>query len=153
MANMRSEPVPMRLPRLGGATLIAAALLAAATASIGGVGATRNQPVIAAESKTLLVDAAADGTLVVTEVATPGRVHVIRPQDGQGFVGVAIQGMTFARSTAGIDPKAPFRLIREANGRLWLEDLVTLKRIALDAFGPANARVFAQFLTDGKATP
>ncbi len=47
----------------------------------------------------------------------------------------------------------PFRLIAWSDGRLTLDDLATKRHIELEAFGPTNERVFAEFLSARSATP
>ena len=58
-----------------------------------------------------------------------------------------MRGLARERKRREIGPEPPFRLARAADGRLWLEDPSTGRRIDFIAFGPTNAQAFARLLT------
>ena len=153
MASDAENAVPMTIPVIGGAALIAFALIVSLTAKLTGVGATGPIAIVPVETKELTFDVRPGGITVVTDVASPSKVRVADPAKGQGFVQIAIESLTRERVALGLSTQAPIRLLRQADDRLWLEDPTTGRRLALDAFGPVSARAFAQFLDDGKATP
>jgi len=135
----------------GGATVIAFALMATAFATRTGIGVTRLEPVVAAEGKDLTMVENGDGGVLVTDIAQPARTWIVRPANGDGFVQVVVQGLMRTRGLAGVEPHQPVRLIRQSDGRLWLQDPSTQQQLSLDAFGPVSARAFLKFLDDGKA--
>ena len=159
MADDAELGVPMTIPVIGGAALIAFALIVTLTAKVTGVGATLPIAIVPVETKELAFDVRPGGITTVTDVASPSKVHVADPAKGQGFVQIAVESITRERAALGLNLQAPLRLLRQADGRLWLEDPTTNRRLALDAFGPVSARAFAQFLDEGqnidgrKATP
>ncbi len=130
----------------GGAGLIVFALLATATARLTDVGTVRSAPVTPTDSKILTFEPRVDGSMLVREVGNPRASHVVPATGNEGFVRVALQSMIRERDALGIKPDAPYRLMRQDGGRLWLEDLATQRRLTLDAFGSGNAKVFAKFL-------
>jgi putative photosynthetic complex assembly protein len=146
------KPEPMRFPVLLGAALIAIVLATAGYARLTEVGTVRLQPVVAASSLDLIFTDRADGAMVATEARHPERVHVADPKT-DGFMRVAVSGMTRERAMAEKPLDAPFTLMRDTGGRLWLEDPQMGKRIALDAFGPVNARAFSKLLDERRSTP
>jgi putative photosynthetic complex assembly protein len=65
-----------------------------------------------------------------------------------GFIAGVWRAMTFERQKAGVDPDAPVRLMRFADGRLALRDEVGGTRFELIGFGPDNAAAFARLLNE-----
>jgi putative photosynthetic complex assembly protein len=65
-----------------------------------------------------------------------------------GFIAGVWRAMTFERQKAGVDPDAPVRLMRFADGRLALRDEVGGTRFELIGFGPDNAAAFARLLSE-----
>ncbi|PPD19905.1 MAG: photosynthetic complex assembly protein, partial [Methylocystis sp.] len=53
----------------------------------------------------------------------------------------------------GLDASTPFALTRWSDGTVSLEDSATGRRVNLDAFGPDNARAFAQLFTERRREP
>lgn len=65
----------------------------------------------------------------------------------QGFLRGAIRALARDRIARKIGAEQPFKLISRTDGRLTLFDPVSGQRVDLESFGPANAAVFAPFLT------
>ncbi len=137
-----------RLPRaalLGAAVLVGATLLLAGAARLTGAGATPAPVSTPLERRDLRFEDRADGGVAV--VAAPGDrvVQVLPPGEG-GFVRGVLRGLARERRSRGVGPEAAFSLTRWADGRLSLADPETGRTIELSAFGPTNARAFAQLL-------
>ena len=153
----RDDTIP-RVALLGGMALVIFALVATLFARWTEVGTMRLAPVTAQESRDLVFDMRSDGSVLVREVATTEALHVVPAAGNEGFVKVALQTFVRDRTALGISADKPYRLMRQRTGgpdgeRLWLEDLATHRRLTLDAFGSGNAKVFAKFLDERKATP
>jgi putative photosynthetic complex assembly protein len=147
--NMTANDLARGGPVMNGAALIAFVIVAAAAARWTDVGTVRVAPVIATESKDLLFEERADGSVVVTDAVRPEMVRVVHPSSPEGFIRVALQSLVRERQNAGVATSAPYRLVRDAGGRIWLEDLATNRRLTLDAFGGGNARAFSQLFAKG----
>lgn len=149
-----SDPFEGRsLPRgvlLGAAALLVVALTAVAGARLTGVGTTRlppAQPVASAELRFLDRE---DGAVVVHGYPDDALVAVL-PAGQHGFARGVLRGLARERRLAHLGSGPPFRLVRWSDGRLSLEDPATGSAVALEAFGPANAQVFADLLEQRQA--
>lgn len=89
-----------------------------------------------------------DGSIAMLDGAT-GRLMSLVPPRSNGFIRGVLRGMFRSRRLESLGREGRFRLAREADGRLTLEDPATHRRIELDSFGPTNAAAFAQLLGDG----
>jgi putative photosynthetic complex assembly protein len=145
MRDVSKDPEAMRIPVLAGTALIGFSLLVAGFARLTDLGTHHLSPVVAVHSKDLTFAERADGTMVVTDVARPDVPQIVNLRTN-GFIKIALDSLTRERRAAGADPSTPYRLMREADGRLWLEDLATQRRLTVDGFGPPNTRSFAQLL-------
>jgi putative photosynthetic complex assembly protein len=142
-----------RAPLYGAAVLVCFALGVATFGRISGLGAQRpiSTPI---SERDLRFEDRADGAVVVYDA----RLHAIDPnappigvEIGQnGFLRGVLRGFARTRRADGVGPAAPFRLTAWADGRLTLEDPSTGRHSDLEAFGPANVPVFAQFLIPPK---
>lgn len=84
--------------------------------------------------------------------AAEGGRLVGRIEPGQdGFIRGTLRGLAQARQREGIGREIPFTLTRLDNGTLSLEDAATGRHVALQAFGPTNARAFARLLPGTEA--
>jgi putative photosynthetic complex assembly protein len=91
----------------------------------------------------------ADGSIGVLDAASGREVSVIAPREN-GFIRGVLRGMFRARKQEALGRDGTFRLAREADGRLSLEDPQTGRRMDLDSFGPTNSSSFAQLLAAGR---
>jgi putative photosynthetic complex assembly protein len=145
---MHASQSDLSMPRgfvLAGAALILFTLLVTAVSGLTDVGTVRLSPVTATESKDLTFEIRADGAVHVREPARPAVLHIVPARGNEGFVKVALQTFIRDRDAVGIKSELNLRLMRQGDGRLWLEDLATNRRLTLDAFGSGNAKVFAKF--------
>ena len=142
----------MKVPVVAGATLIAFVFMIVGLSRLTEVGTQRLEPAAAVKSRILMFSERPDDSIVVTDPAQPGYNRVFTSRS-DGFVRVAVSSLNRDRSLAGLAHDAPFRLMRDVNGRMWLQDTETKARILADAFGPPNSRSFDKLLNDGKTTP
>lgn len=63
-----------------------------------------------------------------------------------GFIAGVWRSMALKRKPYGIDPGAPVRIVKFADGRLGLRDDLTGWRVELIGFGKDNTRAFAKLL-------
>lgn len=87
----------------------------------------------------------ADGAVTVDEARSGAQISVVPPDTG-GFVRGVMRGMARDRLSRHIGQAAPFRLTRDLQGHLWLQDMATRRLINLEAFGEGNRASFAAFL-------
>jgi putative photosynthetic complex assembly protein len=85
-----------------------------------------------------------DGGVTVTD-ATNGRTVAV-VTGANGFLRCTLSGLTRFRQANDIGRQVPFALTLYADHRLTLTDPTTRRTIELEAFGPTNEAVFAQFL-------
>jgi putative photosynthetic complex assembly protein len=138
-----------RPPLVGAAVLVCFTLAAAGVGRLSGLGA--QQPVSTAISeRDLRFEDRADGAVLVYDAHTQPTDLNAQPIDvvtGQnGFLRGVLRGFARTRRADGVGAAAAFRLTAWADGRLTLEDPATGRHTDLEAFGPANVPVFAQFL-------
>lgn len=69
----------------------------------------------------------------------------LTPEQG-GFISGVWRSMARIRNQSGIDPNAPVRLVKFADGRLGLRDDLTGWRVELIGFGRDNTAAFARLL-------
>lgn len=136
------------LPRgalLGAAALVGFALIAVLVSQESGVGASSMPESAVVASRDLRFADRADGAVEVYSDSDDTLVQVL-PPGTNGFLRGALRGLARYRKPYGIGAGMPFRLTRYADGRLSLDDPVTGEHIDLEAFGPANAGIFADLL-------
>ena len=137
------------LPRgalLGAAALVCFALTAVLVSQESGIGTSSlPESAVVASLELRFVDRA-DGAVEVYSHADDTLVEVL-PAGTNGFLRGTLRGLARYRKPYGVGAGRPFRLTRYADGRLSLDDPVTGEHIDLEAFGPANAGIFADLLT------
>ena len=140
------DQIPLPRPILVGAGLmLALTFLAAGWSKSSGVGATRvpDSPPVAVRH--LRFADAKDGSLVVRDADNDRVIDTIAPGEGN-FVRGTMRGLARDRKRSGIGSAPPFILSSRADGRLTLEDPQTGRHVDLEAFGQANAGIFARYL-------
>ncbi len=110
-------------------------------------GTPPNTPIV--EARRLRFADRADGAVLVTDAGSGGVVALMTGQNG--FLRCTLRGLTRFRQTNDIGRQVPFTLTLFADHRLTLTDPATHRAIELEAFGPANEGVFAEFLRPSKA--
>ena len=105
----------------------------------------------AIESTMVRFEDRADGSLAVLDDAT-GREDTVVPPRTNNFIRGVLRGMFRTRKLEAVGHEAPFRLAREANGRLTIDDPATGRRVDLDSFGPTNSAAFDSLLVAARTT-
>jgi putative photosynthetic complex assembly protein len=142
------DPVLPRKALLAiGAVLLTTFLGAAAVRLTGTEIRTENAPVL--QMRELRFEDRRDGGVDVIDAASQRVIHSMAGENG--FFRGALRGLARERKRNGMGPERPFELSGHADGRLTLLDPTTGTRLDLGSFGPTNAAVFAQFLTDAPA--
>lgn len=144
------------LPRpiiLGGSFMMVAAVVLCAAAHATGVGVTVSPAPVAVVSRDLVFTETDDGLLRVAEPGQGGReVSRFAIGDG-GFIRAMVRGLTRNRTRYGEPALGAFRVSRDAEGGVWLQDLGTRQNIDLRAFGPTQVQAFGQFVPAADAAP
>jgi putative photosynthetic complex assembly protein len=135
-----------RLPLTGAVALVALALASVGAARLIGIQPTTMHFESPTASRLLRFEDRRDGSVGVIDAATSRDVAVAKPGTN-GFLRGALRGLMRERRRAGILQAEPFKLERFATGQIVLTDMATGDVIALNAFGPTNAAVFAAFLS------
>jgi putative photosynthetic complex assembly protein len=86
-----------------------------------------------------------DEILLGAERRLSSHFSVFRQSEGN-FVRGTMRGLARERKRSGIGATPPFILSSRADGRLTLEDPQTGRHVDLEAFGQANAGVFARYV-------
>jgi putative photosynthetic complex assembly protein len=150
-AHVHTQTVP-RGALLGAAFLIVGTLTLAAVTRRAHLAA----PVVATaaprESLDVRFEDRKDGTLAVVDASNDREVATV-PPGTNGFIRGVVRGMFRGRKLEAMGREGHFRLAREADGRLTLEDPQTGRRVDLDSFGPTNSAAFADLLTAGRRAP
>lgn len=89
-----------------------------------------------------------DGGVAVTDAASGELLDVIVAGEG-GFIRATLRGLARERRLHKLGDEAPFRVQRQADGRLFLIDMATSRHVDLWAFGEVNARSFSRYLQRG----
>lgn len=145
------DQIPLPRPILVGVgLLLALTLLAAGWSKSSGVGATRLADSPPVEVRHLHFADAEDGSLVVRDANSDRVIDTIAPGEGN-FVRGTMRGLARERKRSGVGAAPPFILMSRADGRLTLEDPQTGRRVDLEAFGQANAGIFARYVALARA--
>lgn len=89
-----------------------------------------------------------DGAIAMFDASTGREIKLVPPRSN-GFIRGVLRGMFRSRKLESLGRDGSFRLAREADGELSLEDRQTGRRVNLGAFGSTNADAFAQLLAAG----
>lgn len=141
----------IRVPRgvlVAAAAIIALTIALATSARWTGAGTVSTEgdasaPVVA--SRSLLFTDLPDGGIRLTDPSVPETVAVL-PPGGDNFVRGVLRALVRERRSLEIGREMPFELVLQADGRLFIDDPATGRRIDLHAFGPANSSAFEPFL-------
>jgi putative photosynthetic complex assembly protein len=146
--HQHNQMIP-RSVLLGAAVMILLSLGLAAGARRARLSAPPPPASPALESLNLRFEDRSDGAIAVLDAASGREVSLVPPRTN-GFVRGVLRGMFRSRKLESLGRQASFRLAREADGRLSLQDPQTGRRVDLDSFGPTNSAAFAQLLVAGR---
>ncbi len=147
-AAPHTQAAPVAFPRgplLAVGALLLCVLLAVTAVRLSGMGAVRVPDAAASQVGSFRFVDASDGAVQVIDATTGRALSRIEPGTN-GFLRSTLRGLARERRRQALGADAPFELIGRADGRLTLLDPATGRRVDLESFGPANARVFAQLL-------
>jgi putative photosynthetic complex assembly protein len=145
MTTSLQNPEFPRALRWAAAGLMVASVVLAALAQHTGVGAARASAPAVVHAINLVFADRPDGSIGVMNADTKTEIANLSA-GSDGFVRVALRSLARDRKTAGVSREVPFQLGRHTDGGLWLQDFATGRRLRLEAYGHANAAVFAKFL-------
>jgi putative photosynthetic complex assembly protein len=126
--------------------LIAFAIVGASVGRFSGLGSVHAPAANVVQSLALRFEDQANGSVVVRDAGDGAVIYTIAPGTN-GFMRATLRGLAQERKRSDIGDSAPFRLVHWDDGRMTLEDATTGRRVALDAFGPTNAKAFAQLFS------
>jgi putative photosynthetic complex assembly protein len=138
------KPFP-RAAVWGAAGIALLSVLAAAAGRLANIGTVHAPESAAAVSRELTFVDRATGGVEVKDARTGETLEIILPGEG-GFVRGVMRSFARERRLAGAVGETPVRLVRAENGRLWIIDDATGRRVELDAFGPQNIGAFGRYL-------
>ena len=136
----------------GAAILVRFALLTAGLARRTDVGTLHMPAAGVVERFALRFEDRPDGSVAVRDAEDGRDVYVVQP-GAYGFIRSTLRGLARERRRADFDATTPFLLTRWSDGTVSLEDTTTNRRVNLDAFGPDNARAFAQLFDERRRKP
>lgn len=145
------DGVPRPILRGAGALLVFA-LLAAGGARMTGVGRVHMPAANAVETLSLRFEDRDDGSIAIRDARDGVAFYVVQP-GAYGFIRSTLRGLARERRRSGLDGAIPFSLTRWSDGTVSLGDATNGRRIDLDAFGPDNARAFAQLFAERSRHP
>lgn len=93
-----------------------------------------------------------NGAVEVRDLSKDAVLHVFHSGEGS-FVRGILRSLTRERRAKGFDNNKPFELIADSEHRLLLLDKATGTTLLLNAFGPNNVAMFAQFLDQSPIRP
>jgi putative photosynthetic complex assembly protein len=146
---MDAHDEALRIPKgaiVAAALVIAVTICVAAIASFTGYGRSQRAMAAAVESRALLFEDRADGSVVVRDASANEIIDVLAPGTF-GFVRVAMRGMARDRKSREVGSEPPFMLTRWSDKRVTLDDTGTGHRLDLAAFGHSNQAAFERLLT------
>jgi putative photosynthetic complex assembly protein len=136
----------------GAAILIGFALLTAGMARQTDIGTLHMPAAAPVDTLALSFEDRADGAIDVRDARDGARIYVVQP-GAYGFIRSTLRGLARERRRADFDAATPFTLTRWSDGTVSLQDATTQRRVNLDAFGPDNARAFAQLFDERRREP
>jgi putative photosynthetic complex assembly protein len=132
-----------RAPLIGAGALLLGVTLLVALLRVSGVGPSYTTDLRPVSVRELSFADESDGSIAVYD---ENRQLLARLEGTHGFLRGTLRGFARERKRMAIGPAQPFRLIGRADGQLSLEDPSTRRHVDLGAFGPTNAKIFAQLL-------
>jgi putative photosynthetic complex assembly protein len=145
----RIQPTTTHLPKpalLGVALLVGFTLLVVAGGKELDLGTVKNPEAAVAVVRELRFEDRENGALLVFEAPGDTLVYTIEPGTNSGFVRGVLRGFARDRHRSGVGIEPPFLLSALVDGRLFLEDPETGRKVPLDGFGRTNAEAFARIL-------
>jgi putative photosynthetic complex assembly protein len=143
---VKSDTVPWAVKFLG--SLLLVTLIGVGFARIQGYSAQQADAATVWQRDLIFTDGP-EGTVLVIDAHS--KKEIAKFEGEQGFLRSTLRALVRERRREGMGAETPLNLIGRADGRLTLLDPSTHQRIDLEAFGPANAAVFANLRLAGEA--
>jgi len=142
-SSAESIPKPILI---GAAFVVGFALLATFGGKTFDIGVVKNPEAEVAVVRELRFEDRENGALLIYEGDTDVLVYAIEPGTNSGFVRGVLRGFARERHRSGVGVEPPFLLSALVDGRMFLEDPETGRKVPLDGFGRTNAEAFARIL-------
>ncbi len=110
------------------------------------VGTVNNPVAAVAIERELRFEDRANGALLIFRGTSDELVYTIEPGSNSGFVRGVLRGFARERHRSGVGIEPPFLLSALVDGRMFLEDPETGRKVPLDGFGRTNSEAFARIL-------
>jgi putative photosynthetic complex assembly protein len=149
---MSATASPILAPKPFAAVIAALALtvLAIGGMRLSGYEATSAKPTVAPlASRVLQVEDETQGRVIVRDRKSGETLHTFKSGEG-AFFRATLRALVNDRKRKGVLKTGDFRLEAHAGKQLFLIDEATGKTLALNAYGPDNAAVFAAFISNQK---
>jgi putative photosynthetic complex assembly protein len=131
---------------IGVGLLVGFTLLAVVGGKEMDVGIVKNPEAAVAVVRELRFEDRENGALLIFEEPGNRLVYTIEPGTNSGFVRGVLRGFARDRHRSGVGIEPPFLLSALVDGRMFLEDPETGRKVPLDGFGRTNAEAFARIL-------
>jgi putative photosynthetic complex assembly protein len=105
----------------------------------------RSEPAVA--SIALSFEDQPGGIIVIRNADTHTNLKTLQAGEG-AFIRGVVRGLVRERRMEANNTRLPFALSRHRDGSVWLQDPVTGRNVALNAFGSENAGQFAGLLCE-----
>jgi putative photosynthetic complex assembly protein len=148
MSDVANRPVMSQKPFAAIVAALALTVLAIGGMRLAGLEATSSLPSQAVEGTRLLkFEDAPLGSVIVRDSISGVIIQSFGVGEG-AFVRATLRALVNDRRRKGTTEKGDFRLERRTGSQLYLIDEATGKQLALNAYGPGNAAVFAAFMSN-----
>jgi putative photosynthetic complex assembly protein len=150
MSDHHHEQSVPRAAIIGAGAIMVLTIVLAVTARRARLAEHADAVAPAIESVEVRFEDRSDGSIAVIDATSGRQLTEVAPQSNNFIRGV-LRGMFRGRKLESLGHDGEFRLAREADGRLTLEDAQIGRRIDLDSFGPTNSAAFATLLAASRA--
>lgn len=140
-----AESIPKPI-LIGAAFVVGFALIATFGGKTFDIGTVKNPEAPVAVVRELRFEDRENGALLIFQGDTDELVFAIEPGTNSGFVRGVLRGFARERHRSGVGVEPPFLLSALVDGRMFLEDPETGRKVPLDGFGRTNAEAFARIL-------
>jgi putative photosynthetic complex assembly protein len=145
-----AHPIMSQKPFVAIAAALGFIMALIAVSRLSGFEPESSLPTQAAEATLRLkFEDAAGGVVLVRDAATGKVIEDYGIAEGV-FVRATLRALVNQRRKEGTTTQGDFRLERHNGHQLYLIDEATGRALALNAFGPSNAAVFAAFMSNQK---
>jgi putative photosynthetic complex assembly protein len=150
MMTTAAHPVMSQKPFVAIIAVLGFIMALIAGARLSGFEPESSLPMQAAEETiTLKFEDAANGVVLVRDASSGKVIEDFGVGEG-AFLRATLRALVNQRRKEGVTTQGDFRLERHNGRQFYLIDEATGRALALNAFGPGNAAVFAAFMSNQK---